>query len=190
MRSVVDVTIQISQHDPPTMRLITRRPIEGDRLTVTGKLAATGHGVRIVVEYRADMYRVVSVTVDAPEDAEVTSAMLGIAVKEAATEALAGAWSMFSATSDDMTMSDAQKASQEHRGDFLRKQRRRTLDDAHIKRVAEVHRAAAEAGTGSPVRAIQQEFYVSDATAERWVREARKRGFLPPSRRRTTPKAD
>jgi hypothetical protein len=185
MRSVVDLKIELSRHDPPAMRLISRRPIEGDRLTMTGKLARTRHDVRIVVEHRGNSYRVVSVTVDAPEDGEVTSAMLGIAVKEAATDVLASAWSMFSATRDDMTARDTTERTEEYRSDFLRKQRHRTLDDPFIKRVAEVHRAAEESGAGSAIGAVKDEFLVSYKTAERWVREARKRGFLAPSRRGT-----
>jgi len=184
MQSVADLTIEISQHDPPTMRLITRRPIDGDRVAMTGELADTPHTIRIVVEHRGGTYRVVRVTVEAPEGGEITSALLGIAVKEAADDALAGAWSMFSATSGDLTPEDAAAARQEYRTDFQAKQRRRTLDDPFIKRVAEVYNAAVEADRGSPIHALQDEYYVSDATAERWVQAARKRGFLPPSNRR------
>src|SRR4051812_40540979 len=86
MKSLADLTIEISQHDPPTMRLITRRAIDGDQVAMTGKLAETGHPVRIVVEHRAGTYRVVAVTVQAPDGGEITSALLGIAVKEAANE--------------------------------------------------------------------------------------------------------
>jgi hypothetical protein len=188
MRSIVDLTIRIRAHDPPTMRLISRRPIDGDRVTMTGKLARTGHGVRIVVEHRGGTYRVVQVTVDAPDDgkSEITSALLGIPVKEVALATLAEGWSLFSITSDEMTVREGDERRQEYYADFVTKQRRRTLDDAHIRRVAEVYMAAEQAGAAAAmeaVDAVKDEFVVSRATAERWVREARKRGFLPPGRR-------
>jgi hypothetical protein len=183
MKSVVDLTFEISRHDPPTMRLITRRPIDGDRVAMTGKLAETGHSVRIVVEFRAGTYRVVGVSVDAPEGGEITSALLGIAVKEAANEALASAWSMFSATSEDMKPADADAARGTYRTDFMAKQRRRHLDDPFIRRVAEVYQAAEQSGERPLIGAIEREFVVSTAQAERYVSEARKRGFLPQSKR-------
>ena len=184
MRNVERPTIELSKHDPAAMRLITRRPIDGDRLAVTGTLAGEGHGVRIIVEYRSDSYRVVSATVDAPEGGEVTSAVLGIAVKKAAEEVLEQAWSMFSATSDDMGVAEARQASQEHRSEFNARQRRRSVDDALLRRVAEVFKAAREAEADSAVDAVAKEFTVSYKTAERYVREARKRiPGMPPARR-------
>jgi hypothetical protein len=183
MRSVGQLTIELGAHNPPTTRLISRRPIEGDRVTMTGQLPDTGHAIRIVVEHRAGAYRVVSVTLDAPRGGEVTSAVLGIPVKEAAMDALATAWSIFSATSDDTTPADAERARHEYHADFMRKQRRRHLTDAFIKQVAEVHKAAEKSGAASVTGAIEREYNVSTPQAERYVREARKRGFLPPSRR-------
>jgi hypothetical protein len=180
VRKVVDLTIQLSGRDPQAQRLLARRPIDGDQATVSGRLARSGHEIRIVVEHRGGKYRVVSVTVAAPEGGEVTSAVLGIAVKEAANEALAQAWSLFNVTGyqpEDVLDPGVLRA------DFMRQQRRRTLDDAFLRRVADVHRAAEQAGERSVTGAVAQEFYVSQAQAERYVRAARKRGLLAASPR-------
>jgi len=182
MHKITDLRVPLTGygHDPQAMRLISRRPLDGDQLTVTGRLAETGHDIRMVVEHRQGAYRVVSVTVDAPDGGEVTSALLGIAVKEAMTEVLAQAWSMFRVvgeSEDDVLDPD------ELRADFLRKQRRRTIDDTHLRRVAEIYKVAESAGEPT-IEAVRKEFYVSPATAERYIRAARDREFLPPSRRK------
>jgi hypothetical protein len=194
MREVRELTFDTGAHNPPVMRLISRMPIDGDRVTMTGKLVEvsrdgkaedTGYVIRIVAEYRdrAGDYQVASVAVDAPAGGEVTSAVLGIPVKRAANHALATAYSIFSATSDDTTPVEAERARREYHADFMHKQRRRHLTDDFIKRVAEFHKAAEASGAGSVTAAIELEFSVSTPQAERYVREARKRGFLPPSRR-------
>ncbi len=56
------------------------------------------------------------------------------------------------------------------------KRRRRRLDDAHFREVAEVYRAAVK--FGAPTRAVAAHFTAGESTAGRWVVEARRRGFL------------
>lgn len=53
--------------------------------------------------------------------------------------------------------------------------------DARLREVAEIYKAAEE--SGKPTQAVQDALYMSYSTAARLVGEARRRGFLPPSRR-------
>lgn len=62
----------------------------------------------------------------------------------------------------------------------LPQERRRKLDDAHYREVAEVYRSAWTGGR-HPKSAVALRFQVSDSTAGRYVVEARKRGFLGPT---------
>jgi hypothetical protein len=54
--------------------------------------------------------------------------------------------------------------------------------DARLREVAEAYKAAQER-TGKPTQAVERELHCSYSTAARLVMEARRRGFLPPSRR-------
>ncbi|MEU9085965.1 hypothetical protein [Streptomyces sp. NPDC048357] len=51
--------------------------------------------------------------------------------------------------------------------------------DEHLRKVAEVHAWATERSI-PPRRAIATRWARSEATAGRWIAEARKKGFLPP----------
>lgn len=62
------------------------------------------------------------------------------------------------------------KAALDHR------QRRRVIDDEHLKRVAEVY----ESSPDKPLKAVALYFPTSEATASRWIKLARERGFLKP----------
>lgn len=53
--------------------------------------------------------------------------------------------------------------------------------DARLREVAAIYKAAED--TGKPTRAVADELPTSYSTAARLVMEARRRGFLPPSRR-------
>jgi hypothetical protein len=53
--------------------------------------------------------------------------------------------------------------------------------DAHLQRVARIYRAAIERGTRAPREAIVDEFTVAYSTASKWIRDARRRGFLGPA---------
>lgn len=68
-------------------------------------------------------------------------------------------------------------------GEGQRKPRRgKRLQDDELRQVACVYRAALERGK-PPTASVQDEFRVAYPTAGRWVMEARRRGFLPPTTR-------
>jgi hypothetical protein len=54
------------------------------------------------------------------------------------------------------------------------------VDEEHLRRVAEVYRAAVARGE-APTKAVSRELFASRSTAGRWVMQARKRGFLRPA---------
>lgn len=56
---------------------------------------------------------------------------------------------------------------------------RRSWDDEHYRRVAQVYRAADEAGT-APRHVIAKRWQVEPPTVSRWLAEARRRGHLEP----------
>lgn len=57
-----------------------------------------------------------------------------------------------------------------------------SMNDDHLRVVAEIYRAAAtatpDAMSPAPVKALAEHFEISRSTATRWVRLARERGFL------------
>lgn len=59
---------------------------------------------------------------------------------------------------------------------LARRQRRRDIDDELLMRVAEVYSGEPK----TPARAVEDYFVVSPATASRWIKLARERGFLKP----------
>jgi hypothetical protein len=61
--------------------------------------------------------------------------------------------------------------------------RPRTLDAAHLRRVAEIYLNAERIGE-STARAIAREFSIDESTARKQVMKARKEHFLPPSKRK------
>jgi len=61
------------------------------------------------------------------------------------------------------------------------KRRRRVLDDAFLRRVAEIYRAALAAGLPTQEEIERQLGPVSGSTARRWVMQARLAGFLGPA---------
>ena len=68
-------------------------------------------------------------------------------------------------------------------GEGQRKPRRgKRLQDDELRQVADVYRSAFELGR-PPTAAVQDEFRIAYPTAGRWVMEARRRGFLPPTTR-------
>ncbi|MDQ6854728.1 MAG: DUF6214 family protein, partial [Actinomycetota bacterium] len=68
-------------------------------------------------------------------------------------------------------------------------QRRHTVTDNDLRRVAATYRAALETGN-PPTAAVEDEFQVSRATAGRLVRRARDRGFLGAATPRKAGEAD
>lgn len=72
----------------------------------------------------------------------------------------------------------------------VRAQRRRGFTDAELEDVARVAQANPEAPIEAVFRELAGPSYYSYRTAARWVAEARKRGFLPPSARRAKNKSE
>jgi hypothetical protein len=54
------------------------------------------------------------------------------------------------------------------------------LRDAELQEAADIYRAAFEHGD-HPTEAVRKHFWLSRSSAGRWVAEARRRGFLPPT---------
>ena len=176
-------------HDPATLRLIDRRPRVGDRVSMGGRLEPSGHAITISATYGDGAFRVSSVTVEAGEGGELTSGDLGLPVKEAAEQVLRAAWT-FGETwlpepryATQTTAKAMLDEASERMDDFDQRQRRRWITDAHLRDVADAHADAERAGAQSVVRALMERFACSQSTAERWIRTARERGFLPPSQR-------
>jgi hypothetical protein len=75
---------------------------------------------------------------------------------------------------------DGRPLTAESRTDFMqaveRRQRRRLIDSDLLRSVATVYTAA----PNRPAKAVEEHFVVSAATASRWVKLARERGFLKP----------
>lgn len=65
--------------------------------------------------------------------------------------------------------------------------RRRAITDDHLAEVARVYEAelgrVRDSGQAGPTAAVAKQWKVAAPTASRWVREARRRGHLPPYRR-------
>ena len=62
----------------------------------------------------------------------------------------------------------------------LRRHSYQRIDEAHLREVAEIYRAAER----HPTKAVAERFGVPCPTAARWVMTTRARGFLPPAERR------
>lgn len=174
---VVDARMETDLQDPAVLRLMNRCPREGDRIAaITGRLKPSGHEVKITVQYRDGAYRVVEVTISA-SDGELTSAVLGMPVKETADSVLSGAWAIFG--SHETGREFKHRASE-----FRAQQRQRLLDDDFLREVARAYRDAEHAGSPSVIDAVATRLGpVAYSSAQRWVAAARKREFLPPARR-------
>jgi hypothetical protein len=132
--------------------------------------------VKITVQYRDGAYRVVEVVISA-SDGELTSAVLGMPVKETADSLLSAAWALFGSheTGQEVTT----RASE-----FRAQQRQRLLGDDFLREVARAYREAKQAGSPSVIDAVATRLGpVAYSSAQRWVAAARKREFLPPARR-------
>lgn len=95
-----------------------------------------------------------------------------------------GSWS-----DDDLTVAQLRKRSPATAGDGDQANRRERLTrptgqdtDNFYRLVAHVYRDHA-ASTRAPARELAAEAEVPVTTAHRWIREARRRGFLPPAAR-------
>jgi hypothetical protein len=155
-------------------RLMMQQQQAGDRLSIVGRLDPSGHSITIIGEYRRGEYRVIQVTVES-QDGEITSSDLGIPVKTTMDETVAGIIALAESGGDFVGIDRVR--------DVQRRLRRRSMTDDLLREVAEVHRAAEQAGAPSIVRAVADRFTISYSSAERWVRQARSRGFLPPAER-------
>lgn len=170
-QSITDVVMTID--DPPSLRLLARQPRDGDRVTMVGRLDPSGHEIAIEVEHREAVYRVARVTINACEGDELTSAVLGMPVKETAERMLAYVWAR---AGDPVKHQDRERK-------FLQGQRRRWLHDDFLRQVAEVYQTAEREGARSLIEAVRTALGPAGySTVQRWVAEARKRGFLPPAR--------
>jgi hypothetical protein len=155
-------------------RFMSRESAEGDRLVVKGELDPSGYPIRIEVEYRQGTYRVVQVQITASGDSELTSAALGIPVKEAAEGTLSKLWALVGEEDEP------DGAEQERRMEFQRRQRRRWLNDDFLAQVAEVYKRAQADRAESVIKVVADELGPAGySSAQRWVSEARKRGLLP-----------
>jgi hypothetical protein len=70
------------------------------------------------------------------------------------------------------TSDDAEKG----RSDALIRHRRRVIDDAHLRYVAQIYKNAPKA----PTEAVAEQLHTAKRNATRWVAMARERGFIPP----------
>ncbi len=174
---VVDVHLETDLQDPATLRLMNRQPREGDRIAaITGRLDPSGHVVKITVQYRDGAYRVVEVAISA-SDGELTSAVLGMPVKETADHVLSKAWAMFGSH-------ETGREFENRASEFRALQRQRLLDDDFLREVARVYSEAEQTGSPSVIDAVATRLGpVAYSSAQRWVSAARKREFLPPARR-------
>jgi hypothetical protein len=184
-QEITDLGMLGTPDDPAAQRLLIRRPRDGDRLGMVGRLTPSRHAITLDVTYRDGAYRVTAVKVEAEDGDELTSGDLGLPVKEAAERLLQLLWTYGEAwVGHAASVEDAFASVEAERGaEFRRRQRRRWLTDAHLRDVADVYGDAERAGASSVVRAVAERFGCSLSTAERWIRTARERGFLPQSPR-------
>jgi hypothetical protein len=184
-QKIADLGMLGTPNDPAAQRLLTRRPRDGDRLGMVGRLAPSHHAITLDVTYRDRAYRVTAIKVQAEDGDELTSGDLGLPVKEAAERLLQQLWTYGEAwVGHAASVEDAFAQIDAERGaEFRQRQRRRWLTDAHLRDVADVYGDAERAGASSLVRAVAERFGCSLSTAERWIRTARERGFLPQSPR-------
>ncbi|MGQ0842534.1 MAG: hypothetical protein ACT4QF_00230 [Sporichthyaceae bacterium] len=167
--------------DPDALlRLMARQPNAGDRVgPIVGRLRPSGHHVAFTVEYRRQAYRVVELVVTPDRDKELTSADLGLPVKEAAEQVLSGVWAMFG--------SHAKGDEFGARQDDFRGRQRGRLPDEFLRRVAETYLQAEADGAPSVIDAVATRHRGHYTTAQRWVAAARKAGHLPPAVRGRRP---
>src|SRR5262245_16114719 len=83
-QEITDLGMLGTPDDPAAQRLLIRRPRDGDRLGMVGRLAPSRHAITLDVTYRDGAYRVTAVKVEAEHGDELTSGDLGLPVKEAA----------------------------------------------------------------------------------------------------------
>ena len=155
--------------DPQVRRLLQRHSHDGDHFDITAKTVPNNHAVTITVEYRTGAYRVARVAVAAQEGKEITSVDLSLPVKEAAEKVIGSVWSMFGLTADYS----------ERLAEFDRRQRKRGVDDAFLRRVADVYKTAEAEGAPSVIQFVADHFSGAYSSAQRWVAAAREREFLP-----------
>jgi hypothetical protein len=121
---------------------------------MAGRLAPSHHAITLDLTYRDGAYRVTAVKVEADDSDELTSADLGLPVKEAAERLLQKLWTYGEAwVGHAASVEDAVAQIDAERGaEFRRRQRRRWLTDAHLRDVADAYGDAERAGAPSVVR--------------------------------------
>jgi len=179
IRSVVmGLRMSITYHEqPPTLVPVSDQVQAPDVFTAEVTGSDLPGAVTLVIRVRDGVPRVEQVTLTGTD---VTSEKLR-AVKLARLRDLAVAQASFRPLmAADGTVTggawpvDAELANAAVRG------RRRVIDDAHLREVAEVYQAA----VARPVAEVAARFRVPRATAARWVSEARGRELLPRANRR------
>ncbi|MGH3927047.1 MAG: hypothetical protein ACRDTT_29970 [Pseudonocardiaceae bacterium] len=154
------------------------------RRTDDGRLVVTDLFVHAEVISPA-MLRQVSISrveaaLNAPADDE-TSKLLAAGFQSWAVGGK-GSWS-----DDELTVAQLRKRSPKTEGDQAKRRARLTRPDGQdpdnfYRLVAHVYRDHA-AATRAPAKELAAEAGVPVTTAHRWIREARRRGFLPPARK-------
>lgn len=161
--------------------------VSGKRGTDQGlievRLVGHPHRYRVRVDMSGPAPRLVELHVASDDDAaEITPAVMPIPIRRLTHTA-----ARFIASGDGswMTPDEADNPVLVSRPEVAERRRRRHLDDAHYERVAKLLMEARHTGERSPRRAVARKVCGSDlpkdlVTIDRYIAEAKRRGFLPP----------